>query len=358
MALTCLDTIIGLAPTECPCDGTPPAGFDTSDSGHYLTDVEYGFPVRFAIDALRNCSEADIWEALSNARTEAIRDFEIDISNELKVHRENTFKAWRGVIGETSSKRTDSTNKTYAGVQIRPNDRSIDKSFVIKAIWAGFTTSSTFDVTISSNAIGFTPVVQSVTTIANRFNRTVLNTPVVIDLYNNAQPGLTYALTYNTAGLTALGNRKHCGCGKLPGWTNTMRVDGFASDDLLSQTGDHYDRRFCSTRMWGIALEGYFACDDTAFLCNLDELGRANLKSLLGRAISYKAALKLMLKADKSEKINQFTLLHGEERAARIHMYSEAYTEILQFIARNSPTGSSSCWGCNRGGMRVQSRLI
>ena len=358
MSLACLDTIIGLAPSECDCDGTPPAGFDTSDSGHYLTDVEYGFPVRFAVDALRNCTEDDIWDALANARTEAIRDFEIDISNELKVARETTFKAWRGVIGETSAKRTDSTGKTYAGVQIRPNERSIDKSFVIKAIWAGFTTATTVDVTISSNAIGFTPVTKTLTTVANRFNRNALDTPVVIDLYNNAQPGLTYALTYNADGLAAMGNRKHCSCGKLPGWTSTMRVDGFASDELLSQTGDHYDRRYCSTRMWGLALEGYFACDDTAFICNLDELGRVNLKSMLGRAISYKVSLKLMLKADKSEKINQFTLLGGEERAARIQMYSEAYNDILQYIARNAPTGSSSCWGCNRGRMRVQTRMI
>lgn len=356
--LSCLENIIGLAPSECDCDGTPPAGFDASDSGYYLTDVEYGFPVRFAAAALADCSESDIWDALSNARSEAIRDVEQDIENELMVSREGTFKAWRGVIGETSSNRRGTTGRAYAGVQIKPKRRDIDRSFVITALWAGFTSTGTIDVEISSNAQSFTPVQLTLNTTANRFTRNALQTPVVLDLYSLEQPGLSYAITYDAPGREAMDNSKHCSCGSLPAWVKDVDVTGFASDELLSQTGAHYDPRLCNARMWGIAVEGYFACQDIAFLCRLDELGQANIKSLLGRAVSYKAALKLMLKADKSPVVNQFTLLGAEERAARMQMYSEAYAEILKFITRNAPTGASSCWGCNKGGMKVANRMI
>ncbi len=358
MSLACLENIIGLAPEGCECDGTPPTGFSESSSGYYLTDVEYGFPVRFAASALADCTESDIWDALSNAREQAVRDVEQDIQNELMVSKEGTFKAWRGVIGETSSNRRGTTGRQYAGVQIKPMQRSIDRSFVITAIWAGFSHTGTVDVTLSSNAHEFLPVTYSLDTVANKFTRNALESPKAISLYDIAQPGLTYALTYEPEGLTAMDNRKHCSCGRLPGWVKEIEVSGFASDEPLSQRGAHYDPRICNNRMWGIAIEGYFACEDIAFLCRLDELGQANIKSLLGRAVSYKAALKLMLKADKSEKVNQFTLLGAEERAARMHMYSEAYAEILKFITRNVPTGASSCWGCNKGGMRTTTRMI
>jgi hypothetical protein len=351
--LECLDNIIGLAEEACACDGEAPQGYNTSMSGHYLIDEEYGVPARFSAQALADCTENSLWAALAKARARAVRDVQEDIRAHLAQSKSRPFYAWSGVVGETSTNRRGTSGRALSGVVLYPQQRAIDTAFVVTAIWAGFNATGTVDVTVSGNGQAFTPQTVTLGTVAGRFERNILQSPMYLPMYDAAQPGLAYALSYPAQGVEVLVNRRHCNCGGRPGWEKHLKVSGFQSDTAIAQPGGHYEPSRCNEDLRGLALEGYFSCDDLGFLCRLGQLGEANLYSLLGRAVSYKAAIRFFRRAESSAAINQAVLVNAEQRAARISAYGKEYNNILDYIVQNVPTGASACWGCSKGAHRA-----
>lgn len=349
MSLACLDTLIGLAPESCGCLDAAPAGFNTSDSGYYLNDPEFGYPVLSSALANANCIAGTAWDVLDAARQAAILDFKADLQSVLRKELRNGLYSWSGTMGETKANRGGTTTQAYAGLLLRPKARAIDAYFTITALWAGFGHTGTVDVEIGSNTIGFTPVSATLNTTANKFVRNVLAEPVSLPLYDTAQQGLAYTITYDPTGLTARLNMGHCGgCGSRPGWTTHIEATGWRSDTAIADVDTSYIPRQCLSQWQGLAVEGHFGCSRLDYLCRLDEMGGADMTSLLARAIQYKAAIRLMLADQAIHKVNQFTLLNADSRAARISAFQEGYFNILQFISQNTPAGATSCWGCSK----------
>lgn len=354
MPLACLENIIGLSEEECGCLDTAPEGFNTSVSGYYINDPEYGYPVLASALANANCIEGSVWDVLDKARARALLDIEQDLLATLRKERRAGLYSWSGTMGETKSNRAaGSISQQYAGLILRPKHRAIDISYVITALWAGFAHTGTVDVEIGSNTIGYAPVPVTLATSAGKFVRTELETPVSLPLYDSAQAGLAYTISYETAGITPRLNRAHCNCGGRPGWVNHFNVHGWRSDTAIADVDTSYIPKLCLQDWQGLAVEGYFACENLAFLCRLSELGGADMFSLLGRAAQYKAAIRLMMADRHSPKVNQFTLLNAEERAARITQYQEGYFNIMLFIAHWMPAGATSCWDCLKAAPKV-----
>jgi hypothetical protein len=146
-----------------------------------------------------------------------------------------------------------------------------------------------------------------------------------------------------------LANKAYCGgCGSKPGWVNTVKIAAWTRDEDPVDNEQYYLRLPCNREMRGLAIEGYLDCLKLDFVCRLPALGEASTLSLLGRALQHKAALKLMERDAATNKVNQFTLLNAESRAARIRMYQESYFNLLLYAAQNIPAGASSCWGCGK----------
>jgi hypothetical protein len=324
------------------------ATYNVSDSGYYLDDPEHGYPILESALANAQCASGSIWDILAKAREDAIRDLKYDLVAVLKRELRTGYYAWSGVMGETKANRAAAPGRDFAGLLLRPKKRSLDAYFVVTGLYAGFSHTGTVDVTIGSNTIGWTGIPLTLNTTAGKFVKTALPTPIAIPLHDPAQGGLAYSITYETAGKIPLLNRAHCNCGGRPGWTNNLEVTGWKSDIELADIDTSYIPRLCLSQWQGLAVEGYFTCMNLDFLCRLDVLGEADMLSLLGRAIQYKAAIRLMLQDQATNKVNQFSLLNADSRAARIKGFQNEYFNILQYVADNMPTGSTSCWGCSK----------
>lgn len=361
MALSCIEQSAGLAPFECPCDGAMPQGANDSASGYYIVDEEFGFPARRSIAALKDCEDGGFWAILARAKAEAARDFENDISAAMRRSRVAGPNVWSGTIGVPQSNRYAPVSTGLAGVEFFPRKEYRDLSIVLTHIWAGFRDSGTFNVTVNSTISGWTPIVRQITAVGGQWNLNELSAPIVLPMYGYAPEYVEHIMSYDRADSgDPLVNKKDFCCGarvmdipgRLPrsadkkGWFKQFDMRGF----LTSSTGQ---KQRNESHLYGLAFEGYFDCDSLAFLCRANEYGGADVNSLLGRGLVYKAAIRLLEAAEQSEAITQASLLNAQERAARIGRYLNEYNELLSFIADHAPIADSSCWSCRKGGLKI-----
>src|SRR5689334_6951124 len=100
---TCLQHVIGLSQTSCNCyDSGKPVDFNTSDSGIYLDEIE-GFPID-TVKFVGDCATGDLWDLMTQARTEAILQSRVDLLNYIGTLTKRKRHPFKGLIG--SDKKT------------------------------------------------------------------------------------------------------------------------------------------------------------------------------------------------------------------------------------------------------------
>lgn len=322
-----------------------PLDYATSNTGFYMTDSEYGLPIREAILSAADCGQSDLWQVMARAREEAIRDFKRDLLVYLDMYKVKGVTAWRGAAGKIEVKAFTTLNVDYAGQLIRAVNRTPHRKLVINAIWAGFTTTGTTNLTLRSNKPGWVNQVIPVAHTANGWTKTPLATPIVIDLYDVLEAELYYALTYPAQGVTVMNNKLWC-CGS-PSWANLFTLSGVSTnnlDDLREQWGRGADGL-------GLVIEGYTDCADLDWICELPELAGQQMYETIGLAVLCKATVRLLSQLLDSGVINHYTLLMDQQGYAKRDFLSARYSELLQWVAKNLPPGASGCWGCNKNSL-------
>lgn len=344
MNLECLATLVGLDDSDCECfeDGRPET-YNTSESGYYVTEL---MPVKDNILANKDCADGTIWDFLIRARSKAIRDFQNDVTVSLSEVK-NTPGAWRGTIGKIESKSYLTTPSLTHGVQFRTRNgkRYKDQRFIIKAIWVNVNTNDGITLNWNSNIPDFTDQDIALTTTAGRFNRNALETPISLDLYNVFQDCVHHDFTFEPGEIQPATNRVYC-CSR-PGWMNQLEVCGISTNSY------ELDKEYNSRSMYGLAFEGYFSCNKLQFFCELDELNASALKHEVAKSIQYASAVNALNEMLRSNKVNQFTLLDLESAYKMRSKYQKAYNDTIYSIARNVPSGFSSCWGCDKNAHKV-----
>ena len=352
MALDCLSGLVGLANRDCPCvSGGQPSGWNDSESGYYLDDREYGFPVKSALYANTDCGEGSVWDTLSEARTQAIRDVKNDLLQALVSTREERVMNWRGLIGKAEGTGSLITGNTYAGIQLRPRIRMKDAYFVVKAIWVNIDATKSITIGIASNDGTFTAYTESVSVTANTWARVELTTAQSLPLYSINQHDLRYHVYYQPDGARCKYNRLWC-CAKPP-WMEHLEAGAFNQaalpvDDYIPTGTD------CA----GIAIEGYYTCNKLDWICDLEEMNGLNMRDLIARLIQFKGAIHLITGVLRSDKVNKYTLLDTEGLYRQREHLRKLYGEYVLWVAQNLPGGVSSCWGCERYAPRVDSIIV
>lgn len=351
MSLSCLDTLVGLSSRDCNCtSGSRPSGYATSDSGYYLDDREYGFPVQDALLATQDCGEDSIWAMLSTARSQAIRDVKLDMQQALTDRRESRVINWRGTIAKAESTGYNSTTSGESGIQIRPRYRLKDASFVVKAIWLGLDTTRVVTVNFSSNDGSFTNASGACNATAGQWVRTALDTPVTLPMHSIARTDVKYNIHFDLDGAKAYNNRMYC-C-RTPQWM--AHVDAFGILD--SSFND--DTIYSSNYAGGMAVEGYFTCNKLDWICDVEEMNGLDFRDLMARCIQYKGAVKLMSMVLESGKVNYYTLLDREGLERRRSRLQKMYMEYILWVAQNMPSNVTSCWGCDKAAPRIAPILV
>lgn len=349
MALDCLTGLVGLSDRDCPCFTTDrPATYNASETGYYITDPEYGFPLLEGAFAGANCDEGSVWDMLDKARTKASRDFEDDLRAALYTERQTRFSVFSGLIGKDISSSTRTLTGTYQGVLITPK---CVKGGVLKVIKIGLDidTSTTVTVKIYSSKDTSSPIVSMpCTTVANKLTFTTLPIPVELPLYDELTSELRYYVVYESPTFKPRNNKLTC-CGRKPGWMQYMNVAGYNADTLLGETGDTFSN--------GIVLQAHLSCDQVGWVCDMDEVEGYNVKSVIGRAIQMKAAIKIISSVLRSANINIFTMSNRESLYGQKKSLQKAYENQILWMAQNIPASVSDCFQCDKN-IRRKSILI
>ena len=350
MALTCLDTLIGLDSLDCDCFASGrPETYNTSTSGYYLTDEEYGVPLRAGVLANAPCDET-IWEAMARARTGAIADLKNALRLALSAQREKG-KGWRGLVGEVKRASALKNALALSGLNIHPTMRQIDRTLVITAIHAGFTHTGTVEVTIQSNDHNWTPpAAVTLNTVAGRFERNELDTPIEIPFYSLSHECPKYFLHFDSSLYTPLQGKLWCCSGAA--WRDFMHVGGFTVDTLDTESD------FTGRNNYGLALESYISCADLDWICRLEELNGYNLQGALAHALLFKASARLLSVLIESDKVNYYTLMDAENADAKRRERNAQFNEYVNWIAQNLPAGYTSCWGCQKDIIKTTKMLV
>lgn len=356
----CLDNIIGLTDVECECyAGDLPedwAEVNVSETGFYLTDPEFGFPIVEEINATGNCGGGTLYDMLETARNKAIKAFRADLGMAIMKRHRNVVQ-FRGTIGKLESNSRVRPAEDYVGVQLLPRPLR-DGKFVLEAIYLGLSVADTVAVTIATNEGNvdtplFTPVTVDITTQANKFVRKELDTPLELPFFQmtNAED-LRYLIYYTPpAGASVLSNRFTC-CSKSPAWRQHIQAHGLSTNDITE-----FEPGKLGNAM-GVVLEGYTVCNEVGWLCRLDQIGGYSVKQLAGRAIQHKGGAFLVSGILDSAQINRYTLKPKEELYARRDYLQKEYMNAVDWIANNLPSEALDCLECKSANRHQVRQMI
>jgi hypothetical protein len=355
MATTCLDTLVGLSNRECSCyDTGRPVNWNTSTLGYYLTDREYGFPIKAAVFANIDCGQSNVWDELEEARTQAIRDVKNDIQAGLNHVRKKKLSAWKGRICTIETEEDDTYNSIRSdvlGLQVVPRKQRY-ASFIVKAIWLYLDTGASVDVSISSNDTSFSGSTETITAVAGTPVRHTPASEIELPFYSDYRDLIKYNFSYSRGSMKPLWNKvqsPYCAHHK---WWQHMGVFGFALDAL----DNDFDAD--SNDAYGLALEGYFKTYPLDWICDLDEKGGDDFFEMIARLIQLKGAIKLMSIVLENGNVNYYTIIKQEQLFGRIKRFAKLYEQILMQLINNVPASILEVYGAKKNDPNVNSIIV
>jgi hypothetical protein len=329
--------------------GGKPSGWNDSTSGYYLDDHSHGYPIKNALFANIDCGQSNVWDMLSEARANAIRDVKSDLLQALQANRESPIINWRGSIGMRENIGSYLSTASTVGYQLRPKRRMRDAYFMLTGAWIKIDQTKSVNVHVNSNDVEFTATSGVANCVANTWSEFTFNTAVSIPLFNENQWDLRYNVYYEPDGARAIQNKLWC-CSP-PGWKEHFDVGSF------SEAAAPTDDTFIPTHVEGagLVLTGYFTCNKLDWICNLREMNQYDTQDLISRLIQWNGAINLMNRVYFSGKINYYSLMVDKEFFAHRASLVKRYENTIIWVAQNLPGGVTSCWGCEKNEPQISS---
>lgn len=340
MALECLETLVGLAPTAPTCFVDPqPDGFDTSTSGYYILDPELG-------GNIINACNVEGWAVLARSRAKGILQFKTDLSAALRERFGSAISPFSGKVGELKSTGTKSVTKDYAGHRIRIRKQIKGGKIILKTAFLGVNTSGTYAVTVTSNDPLYTsPTAVNVSATANTFGTTGTTLGLIeLPMWSDSCPYdyLEYYISYPLASATPLNNKISCGCGgNTEIWKKHLDISGFESDSQTPITGNFTSAAF------GLVLDLYLSCGELDWICELAETGGDYMLRVIARTLQFAQEIPMIDELVMTYKVNVCTHYNEAEFMARRNYLIKSYANNIAFIAANVPDGATGCFACH-----------
>lgn len=334
-----LSTLLGLSKTIPSCfTDTAPSGYNQSGTGYFINDPEYG------VQFFDSCEIAG-WALLSSAKTDAVRDFQVDLSNAMYTQYEKAYAPFSGVIGKVSKSGYLTPTKNNIGQKMTfPVRRGM--SLVLKGVRVGLSVTGTYTLTITSTAPDFTPVTRDVNSEGGNFGNNTFSTVIELPMYTDfldevIDDGVIYWLTIDRAGALPINSMLVC-CGNTGSWSQLFDVEG------LVATGVNGEGAETSQNTNGLVFDAYIKCDDLAWICDLEEMGGYETKRVVGRALQFRAASIAIGAMLSSNHISQCTLYNMEQMNKHRNFLNTKYGEYIDWIVQSIPIGATSCIQCKQ----------
>lgn len=340
----CLDGLLGLTQNDCECyEDDRPTDFNESSSGYYITDSQYGIPLKNTVFAAEKCTSdgQNIWEVMQQARDEAKRDLCSDLKKGIYTLNER-YKRFDEAVGQ--KKGNAFTVRSYAGQKWKAKKAINGASFCTSKISVGVN----FTGTVTVNLYDITDVPENqystLTPLKTVDVDTIANQWVTVDFENDLKTVednclKEYLFLYELPAGSAYIENKFACCGNKPKWKAQIDTQGVYGDsaDLLS----------CKSRYGGgLSVQTSYACDGLDWICKLDQIKGHDFTDVLGATLLFKTVAKLINRIERNGQVNYFTVLSPEKMTKTRHTSISNYRNNLQFIIENIPGNLSDCFKC------------
>lgn len=337
MSLNCLNTLVGLSATDYACfTDTQPADFDESTSGFYLTDTDYGLTVS------EQC-ETDGWTMLTAARTQAIKEFKSDMRAALRQMYKQAIPNFSGLIGKLKHTAAVTTvTGTHVGVRFRVTRMKSGAYLTINKIYLGLNASGSYTLKIRSNDPLFSnPADVTLTATANAFSGNTLADAIDLPLWSRTCPDdyLEYYFTIERGSAKPLNNTFTC-CGNTPVWMQFVKADG------VQATSVNADNAYYFTEAQGFAFDAFLQCADLDWVCEVQEINDYATLDVVARAIQFRGAAIAISALLDNIQVSPCTGYQAENLNAKRNWLNKRYSENINWLAVNLPTGVTDCFRC------------
>lgn len=348
MSIACLDTLVGLSktPRDCFTDAVPD-DFDTSDSGFYLTDTDYGLTV------IDQCETAG-WTLLQAAKEQAILEFKADLRAKLRERYAGAITPFSGLIGQLKSTGTVSVSPAKIGHRFRMK-RQKGASLFLKKVYVGINTSGTYTLKVRSNDPLFVPVDVSLTVTANALTTAhVLATEIELPCWSRScqDTYLEYYASIDRGAALPLNNTLTC-CGNKQAWANHVDVSGFMAADETAETNASF-----SSNAYGIAFDAYLQCAELDWICELEELNGYPILQVIARAIQFRGAAIAIAALIETLQVTPCTGYQMETLNSQRAYLNKRYADNIAWIAANLPDGLTDCFACKPEAIFQRNKIL
>lgn len=338
----CFDKIIGLTQSDCPCLTGKPDGYDQSESGYYVDDLEYGIPLP-SIGNSADCGEGSIWDLMARARTEAIRDFIADLSIMIAHANQKPSSSYTGPLANYKESHNSTLKglKKWAGVKYTPKKYK-GSSMRLTELCGFFAGTGNVEVFIYSSIDFSTPITSiQVPAITNRKGCYTLPAPLDLPLSRNGQR-VDYYFVYDSTSIKPRNLKWDCGCGTKPPLYTYMDGGGFSIDDLsdlpfVSGTNEYVN---------GLYPVVTIGCDTTGWLCRDWDYLTDPFARVMANTVMYYSIMKLAGFILNSSRINFYTLLKRDELFGKRASMRKKIEFNMNYLIDNIPPGASHCIDC------------
>jgi hypothetical protein len=350
----CFENIIGFTRKDDICLDDYLPEYSTSESGLYIDELP-GMSLRI-LNATGGSN--DIWVKMTNAYTNAISAFKVDVMAEILKTKEPARSKFVGSIGGKSFT-SKLTGDTYHGLRMYSD--IIGGSFTLRGVSLILDTTGAVNLLIYDEYSLLHTI--AISSVAGQPKYTSI-TPIELPLSGN------YYFLYNTGVGVPYNNKLTCNCGghkwcfnieepcyrpSRDKWTEWSMVAGVHGTDVNAREDWGLSRE-----AQGLILHGDYGCDTLGILCSDHSDWTGNeIDSAIAWAIDYKSGSFLTAYIMDSEEVNRYTLLGVEGLGANIAYYEDRYRAMITFIADNIEEDRNECLKCRPPhGYRRQSQML
>lgn len=347
--MECFDKIIGLSRTECECLKAGIKSEDReSESGIFLDEVEGGLK----ISAIKKIDCQDFVDKARQARKRAIDMFiEQMIGLYSSPPYTRRFNRFNSRIGKINTLRPLNLPQ-FAGLRLRTN---LIRGAHLTINKIGLLISQEADVTVmvykgyrnDKDSLEHVKTIQNLPTLTNLPSINVLDTPLVLPLFDDQLRPIDYYFVYDTALYgQPRDNHASCSCGGQESVLKTyLDPKGVSSStiDGLTGSGTMYAN--------GIFLDGKIECGIKEMLCRLKEVDESNT---IAHAIAYKAQEFLIEDILGTGEINRFSMLAKEHLWGKRNHFRKEFDDRVTWLSQIITIDKiSDCFACNDNRIRL-----
>jgi hypothetical protein len=347
--MECLENIIGISQTTCPClteglSSDEVSSLNTSNSGVWLDQLDNFNPA--VVGSADDCNRGSFWERAERARRNAILDYKTQFLSAISGMYKPRIDTLNVQLGDSAFSGTLNLNTTYAGIKIMPVQIK-GAYIIIKKLGIVVNNGAAVVVKIFSNINNGTLVYEStpINATPNTLTWGVPAEPIELPMWSY-QGYIRYWVVMELDGtFQPKATKKDCGCGGVQRpYLQWLDFAGAKGSDETNLEG------FSATNETnGIVLDAQIKCRASELICSEEyPLDFTDEAGALGTAyaIRFRTAAILYNEVLSTTNINRESMMNRDEMQALVTSWQNEFSEWIKYQIDNLDLDQNNCYVC------------